>query len=76
MLEDWLDNPKPEDGFQETVMQILGEEHSTELLKIFSQEAEREITAALELAEEEEADNIDFFELYEELEAQERRVNM
>jgi hypothetical protein len=57
-------------------MQISGEEHSTELLKIFSQEAEREITATLELAEEEEADNIDFVELYEELEAQERRVNM
>jgi hypothetical protein len=76
MLEDWLDNPKPEDGCQETVMQISGEEHSTKLLKIFSQEVEREITAALELAEEEEADNIDFVELYEELEAQERRVNM
>jgi hypothetical protein len=27
MLEDWLENPKPEDGFQETVMQIVGEEH-------------------------------------------------
>jgi hypothetical protein len=46
------------------------------LLKILSQEAEREITATLGLAEEEEEDNIDFVELYEELEAQERRVNM
>jgi hypothetical protein len=39
MLENWLDNLKPTDGFQETVMQISGEEHSTELLKIFIQEA-------------------------------------
>jgi hypothetical protein len=41
MLEDWLDNPEPEDGFQETVMQIAGEEHSTELLKNFSRELNR-----------------------------------
>ena len=46
------------------------------MLKIFSQEAEREITAALEPAAEEEANNIDFVELYEELEALERRLNM
>jgi hypothetical protein len=51
-----------------------GEEHSTELLKIFSQEAEQEMTAALEPAAEEEADNMDFVDLYEELEALERRV--
>jgi hypothetical protein len=25
MLEDWLNNPEPEDGFQGTVMQIPGE---------------------------------------------------
>jgi hypothetical protein len=50
------------------------EEHSTELLKIFSQEDEQEMTAALESAAEEEADNIDFVDLYEELEALERRV--
>jgi hypothetical protein len=43
MLEDWLDNPEPRDDFQKTVMQNSGEEHSTELLKIFSQEAEQEI---------------------------------
>jgi hypothetical protein len=34
------------------------------------------MTTALEPATEEEADNIDFVELYEELEALERRVNM
>jgi hypothetical protein len=51
-----------------------GEEHSEELLKIFSQEVEQEMTAALELAAEEEADNMDFVDLYEELEALERRV--
>jgi hypothetical protein len=44
------------------------------LLKIFSQEAETEMTAALEPAAEEEADNMDFVDLYEELEALERRV--
>jgi hypothetical protein len=76
MLGDWLNDPNPGDGCQETVMQISGGEHSTELLKIFSQEAEREITAALEPAAEEEADNIDFVELYEELESLERRIDM
>jgi hypothetical protein len=73
MLEDWLNNPEPEDGCQQTVMQIVGEEHSTELLKNFSPEAETEMTAALEPATEEEADNMDFSDLYEELEALERR---
>jgi hypothetical protein len=28
MLEDWLDNPEPEDGCQEIVMQIAEEEYS------------------------------------------------
>jgi hypothetical protein len=51
-----------------------GEEHSIELLEIFSQEVEQEITATLEFAAEEEADNMDFVDLYEELEALERRV--
>jgi hypothetical protein len=50
------------------------EEHSTELLKIFSQEVETEMTAALESTVEEEADNMDFVDLYQELEALERRV--
>jgi hypothetical protein len=47
MLEDWLNNPEPEDGFQQTVMQIVGEENSTELLRNFSQEAKQMMTAAL-----------------------------
>jgi hypothetical protein len=76
MLEDWLNDPNLGDGFPETVMQILGGEHSTELLKIFSQEAEREITTALEPTTEEEDDNIDFVELYEELESLERRIDI
>jgi hypothetical protein len=61
---------------RETVMQISGEEHSTKLLKNFSPGAKQEMTAALEPAAEEEANNIDFDELYEELEALERRVDM
>jgi hypothetical protein len=76
MLEDWLNNPEPEDGCQWTVMQIVGEEHLAELLKNFSLGVEQKMTAALEPATEEEADNIDFVELYEELESLERRVNM
>jgi hypothetical protein len=46
-----------------------GEEHSTELLEIFSQESEQGITTVLEAAEEEageeEVDNIDFVDLCE-----------
>jgi hypothetical protein len=42
------------------------EEHSKELLTIFSQEDEQEMTAALECTTEEEIDNIDFAELNEE----------
>jgi hypothetical protein len=53
-------------------MKNLGEEHSAELLKIFSQEVEQEMTAALKPATEEGADNIDFVEMHEELEALER----
>jgi hypothetical protein len=37
-------------------MQILGGEHSVELLKIFNQEVEREITTTSEFAAEEQAD--------------------
>jgi hypothetical protein len=51
-----------------------GDEHSKEWLKIFSQETEQEMTAALEPTAEEEADNIEFADLYEELEALEKRV--
>jgi hypothetical protein len=70
-----------EEEMEQTLMFSQGEEeeHSTEWLKIFSQEAEQEITAVLEAAEEEEeeeeeADNMDFVGLCEELEALERRV--
>jgi hypothetical protein len=55
------------------------DEHSKEWLKIFSQEAEKEMTAALELAaeeEEEEEDNIDFVDLCEEFESLEKRVKV
>jgi len=54
-------------------------EHSKEWLKIFSREAEKEMTAALKLVageKEEEADIIDFVELYQEFEALERRVKV
>jgi hypothetical protein len=50
-----------------------GDKHSTELLKIFSQEAETEMTATLEPATEREVDNIDLADLYEEMEDLERR---
>jgi hypothetical protein len=50
-----------------------GEEHSR-IAQIFSQEAEQEMTAALKPTEEEEADNMDFVDLCEELESLERRV--
>jgi hypothetical protein len=42
MLEDWLNNPEPvDDCHEQTVMQILGEEHSTELLKISARKLNR-----------------------------------
>jgi hypothetical protein len=65
-----------EEEMEQTLMfsPAEGKEHSTELLKIFSQEAEQEMTAALKLAAEGETDNMDFVELYEELESLERRV--
>jgi hypothetical protein len=65
-----------EEEMEQTLMStpVEGEEHSAELLKIFSQEAEQEMTVALELTEEEEADNMDFVDLYAEMEALERRV--
>jgi hypothetical protein len=66
---------KEEEEKEKTLMfsRVKGEENSIELLKIFSQEAEQEMIAALESAVEGEAANMDFAELYEELE---RRVNM
>jgi hypothetical protein len=57
-------------------MQILGGEHSAELLKIFSEEAEREITTTSEFAAEEEEENKDFVELCEEFESLQSRINM
>jgi hypothetical protein len=65
-----------EEEVEQTLMFSQGEkeEHSKEWLKIFSQEAEQEMTAALKPAAEEEADNMDFVDLCEELEALERRV--
>jgi len=61
---------------EQTLMSTLteGKEHSFELLKIFIQEAGTKITAALEPTAEEEEDNMDFVDLYEELEALEIRV--
>jgi hypothetical protein len=48
MLEDWLNNPEPvDDCHEQTVMQILGEEHSTEIAQKFQPGAEQMMTAAL-----------------------------
>jgi hypothetical protein len=46
------------------------------LLKKFSPIVEQEMTVVLEPALEEEVDNMDFVELYDELESLERGVNM
>jgi hypothetical protein len=46
MLEDWLNHPEPVDDFHEqTVMQMLVEEHSEESLRNFSQGVEQMMTA-------------------------------
>jgi hypothetical protein len=50
------------------------DEHSEEWLNIFSQETERTATWEFAEEEEEEADNISFANLYEQIEALERRV--
>jgi hypothetical protein len=65
-----------EEEMEQTLMSTPteGEEHSEEWLKIFSQEAETEMTAALEPAAERETDNMDLVDLYAELESLERRV--
>ena len=53
------------------------EEHSVELLKNFSQGAEKEITVECEPTTKEEAtDSMDLGDLCEEMDALERRVNM
>jgi hypothetical protein len=53
MLEDWFNNPGPKDGCQQIVMQIVGEDHSTELLRNFSQEVDQMMTTTLKPATEE-----------------------
>jgi hypothetical protein len=50
------------------------EEYSTEMLNIFSQEAEQEMTVALKPIAEEEVDVTYFVDMYKELESLERRV--
>jgi hypothetical protein len=50
------------------------EENSTEFLIILSQEDEQEMTATLKPRTEEATCNMDFVDLYKELEALERRV--
>jgi hypothetical protein len=57
MLEDWLNHPEPvDDCHEETVMQMIAEEHSEESLRIFSQGAEQMITAVLRHAAEDEGE--------------------
>jgi hypothetical protein len=51
-----------------------GGEKSKDLPKIFSPESEIEMTLALNPAEEEETNNMEFVDLYEELESFKRRV--
>ena len=51
-----------------------GYDNSKEWLKMFSHEAEHEMTATLKPTAEEEAESMDFADLYEELESLERRV--
>jgi hypothetical protein len=53
---------------------VEGEKHSTKFLKIFIQEVEQEMTATLKPTTEGEVDNMDFTELYDELEALKRRL--
>jgi hypothetical protein len=58
MLEDWLNNPEPvDDCHEETVMQMLAEEHSKESLRNFSQGDEQMITAVSRHATEDEGES-------------------
>jgi hypothetical protein len=42
MMEDWLNHPEPvDDCHEQTIMLILGEEHSTELLINLSRKLDR-----------------------------------
>jgi hypothetical protein len=57
MLEDWLNHPEPvDDCHEQTVMQMLAEEHSEESLRNFSQGAEQMMTAVLRSAAEGESE--------------------
>jgi hypothetical protein len=57
MLEDWLNNLEPVDDFHEkTVMHILGEEHSVEVLRVFSQEVEQMMPTTLKPATKDESE--------------------
>jgi hypothetical protein len=57
MLEDWLNHPEPvNDCHEKTVMQMLEEEHSEELLRNFSQGVEQMMTAVPKHATEDEAE--------------------
>jgi hypothetical protein len=57
MLEDWLNHPEPvDDCHEQTVMQMLAEEHSEESLRNFSQGAEQMITAVQRHAAEDEGE--------------------
>jgi hypothetical protein len=48
MLEDWLNNPEPvNDCHEQTVRQIIEEEHSEESLRTFSQGAEQVMKTAV-----------------------------
>jgi hypothetical protein len=57
MLEDWLNHPEPvDDCHEQTVMQMLAEEHSKESLRNFSQGAEQMMTAMPRHAAEDEGE--------------------
>jgi hypothetical protein len=57
MLEDWLNHPEPvDDCHEETVMQMIAEEHSEESLRIFSQGVEQMMTVMPRHATEDEGE--------------------
>ena len=67
---------KEEEEIEQTLTFSQGaeDEHSAKMLKIFSREDKVEMTAALKPTVEEEAYNMNFIDMCEELEALERRV--
>jgi hypothetical protein len=81
--EEWLNAFSQEGERKEVVALKLtakeaeeDDEHSEEWLSIFGQETEKTATWEFAAAEEEEADNICFVDLYEKIEALERRVKV